>query len=178
MDISKYKWKNRILLVETSSYKDDKYLYTKNIYEKNLKEFHKRYIKMLTKRRKDYKFKISLIGFDGNVKSVFIKLVPNKIYNIVDKMPLGKLMKNNSKIKPKNLSLYSDYNKKTTISGLGFKNKEKANYTIEKIRDMSINYQKQVLNTMIGRANNHPYKTKDMSIAVKILSKRLKELNK
>ena len=36
-------------------------------------------------------------------------------------MPLGSLMKNNEKIKPVNLSLYSDYNKKTTTPGRDLK---------------------------------------------------------
>ena len=33
-----------------------------------------------------------------------------------------------------------------------------------------------LINTMIGRANNHQYKTKEMNEAVKIFKKRLKEL--
>ena len=41
------------------------------------------------------------------------------------------------KASPKNLSLFSDYNKETTVPGLGFKDKEKALYTIEKIKHKS-----------------------------------------
>ena len=37
-------------------------------------------------------------------------------------------------------------------------------------------YQISLINTMIGRANNHQYKTKEMNEAVKIFKKRLKEL--
>ena len=56
-------------------------------------------------------------------------------------MPLGKIMKENPKIKPKKLSLYSDYNKETTIPNLGFKDKEKVVYTLNKIKNKPIKYQ-------------------------------------
>ena len=72
------------------------------------------------------------------------------IFKIIDKMPLSK------KIKPINLSLYSDYNPKTTTHGLGFKNKLKALYTIKTIKNRSIKYQVNVIATMLGRAKNHP----------------------
>ena len=47
-------------------------------------------------------------------------------------MPMGKA-------NPINLSLYSDYNKETTIPNLGFKNKEKALYTIKAIKNKQKN---------------------------------------
>ena len=70
----------------------------------------------------------------------------------------------------KNLSLYSDYNPKTTIKGLGFKDKDKALYTIERIKNEPLKYQISVINTMMGRAKNHPNKTKGMEDAIKIFS--------
>ena len=79
---------------------------------------------------------------------------------------------------PKNLSLYSDYNPKATIKGLGFKNKEKAIYTIQTIKNKPMKYQLSVVNTMIGRAQNHPNKTKDMEDAIKIFSNWLKQNKK
>ena len=84
-------------------------------------------------------------------------------------MPLGK------KIKPINLSLYSDYNPKTTTHGLGFKNKEKALFTINKINKRSIKYQVNVISTMLGRAKNHPNKTKDMDSAIKVFDEWMKK---
>ena len=84
------------------------------------------------------------------------------IFKVIDKMPLSK------KTKPINLSLYSDYNPKTTTHGLGFKNKEKALYTIRTIKNRSIKYQVNVIATMLGRAKNHPNKTEDMEDAIKI----------
>lgn len=176
MNLQKYKWKNRIILIETPNYTNNKYKLVKELYEKNIKEFHKRYVKLLTNRVKDIDFKIKLIGFDGEIKKESSTLNPKTIFSLIDKMPLGKLMEENKKIKPKNLSLYSDYNKETTIEGLGFKNKEKAEYTINKIRNKSVKYQKSLLNTMIGRAKNHPYRTKEMMDAVKLFEKRLNKL--
>ena len=84
-------------------------------------------------------------------------------------MPLSK------KSKPINLSLYSDYNPKTTTHGLGFKNKEKALYTIRTIKKRSIKYQVNVIATMLGRAKNHPNKTRDMEDAIKIFGDWMKK---
>ena len=75
------------------------------------------------------------------------------------------------KFKPINLSLYSDYNPKTTTHGLGFKNKEKALYTVDTIKNRPIKYQVNVIATMLGRAKKHPYKTKEMNDAIKVFSK-------
>ena len=91
------------------------------------------------------------------------------VFQIIDKMPLGK------KIKPINLSLYSDYNPKTTTYGLGFKNKEKALFTINAIKNRSAKYQVNVVSTMLGRAKNHPNKTKDMSDAIRVFNDWMKK---
>jgi hypothetical protein len=171
-DLKKYRWKLRILLVETPSYQNIKYKQIKKKYEKNLYEFHKRFVKMLTHRKKDTEVKIKLIGFDGTVKHTYKSLNKSKIFADIAKMPMGHLRKNlghsGNKIKPKNLSLYSDYNPKTTTPGLGFKNKEKALHTIRKIRNRNQTYQQRVVNTMIGRAKNHPNQTEEMRDAIKV----------
>ena len=91
------------------------------------------------------------------------------MFKIIDKMPLSK------KTKPINLSLYSDYNPKTTTQGLGFKNKEKALYTIKTIKNRPIKYQVNVIATMLGRAKNHPNKNVDMGDAIKIFSDWMKK---
>jgi hypothetical protein len=77
-----------------------------------------------------------------------------------------------------NLSLYSDYNKSTSNKTLGFKNKEKAIYTINAIKNKSIKYQISVINTMLGRAKNHPHKTKEMDEAIKVFNKWIKNYKK
>ncbi len=102
-------------------------------------------------------------------KDNFKSLDSKKIFRILDKMPLGKILKNKN-IKPLNLSLFSDYNPKTTTHGLGFKDKDKALYTIRKIRKRNKKYQINVIATMLGRAKKHPYKTQQMKEAIKVFS--------
>jgi len=162
MNLGKYKWKSRILLISTPNYKDRIYLEAKKIYQDKIKDFHKRYVKLICKINNKEKSFINLIGFDGKSKKKMNNLNYKIIFKIIDKMPLSK------KSKPINLSLYSDYNPKTTTQGLGFKNKEKALYTIKAIKNRSIKYQVNVIATMLGRAKNHPNKTKDMDDAIKI----------
>ena len=108
-----------------------------------------------------------------------------KVFKIKPKMPAAtiwgitikklKTPKTNNLI---NLSLYSDYNPKTTTPGLGFKNKDKAIYTINKIKNRNIKYQVNVIATMLGRAKNHPHKTKDMNKAIKEFEKWMKNYKK
>lgn len=76
------------------------------------------------------------------------------------------------------MELYTDKNPKTTIKGLGFKNKDKAIYTIDKIKNKSIIYQFQAINTMYYRAKHHPHRTKEMEDAMKIFKKWLDNYKK
>ena len=172
MNLDKYKWKYRILLIHTNSYKNEDYKKVKLKYEENIKEFHKRKIKLLTNRKLDNKFNIQIIGYDGKVKKNYKSLNVIKLFKLIDAMPMSK------KATPKNLSLFSDYNPKTTIKGLGFKNEDKAKYTIERIKNESLKYQVNVISTMIGRAKNHPHQTDDMVKAIKIFEKWLKKYKK
>ncbi len=172
--MDKYIWKNRLLLIKTYDYKNDWYKNVKNEYQKNIKNFHKRYIKLIVDKKTSNKNSIKLIGFDGRLKKTYTNLDVENILQLVDKMPLAKYLKSNPALKPVNLSLYSDYNKKTTISGLGFKNKEKALHTLNVIKNKNIKYQKNVVNTMIGRAKHHPHKTKEMKDAIKIFTNWIK----
>ena len=173
--LKKYKYKLRILFVRTPSYQDKNYIKTKEKFEKNLKRFHKRYVKMLTKVDKNKDFKIKLVGFDGKVKKTYEKLSVTKVFQDIEKMPMGHLRK---KIKPINLSLYSDYNKSTSNKGFGFANKEKALDTIKKLKTEKIRYQVYVVTTMLGRAKSHPHQTQGMRDAIKIFKKWLKEYKK
>lgn len=170
--MDKYKWKYRILLIDTPNYTNEKYIESKNIYDENIYEFHKRYVKKITNLNKDLKFKISLIGFDGKIKFTDTKLNFNKVIKLIDSMPMSKLAD------PQNLSLFSDYNPETTIQNLGFKDKEKALYTIDAIKEKSLKYQVSVISTMLGRAKNHPHQTKNMKDAIKIFEKWMKEYHK
>ncbi len=169
MKLGKYKWKSRVLLVSTPNYKDRIYLETKKIYQDEIKNFHKRSVKLICKINKQEKSSINLIGFDGKSKKIMDKLNYKIVFKIIDKMPLSR------KSRPINLSLYSDYNPKTTTQGLGFKNREKALYTIKTIKNRSFKYQVNVIATMLGRAKNHPHKTRDMEDAIKIFSDWMKK---
>jgi hypothetical protein len=131
-------------------------------YNKYLYDFHKRFTKIkffIDKKLKS--IKIHLIGYDKEIKHKYTKFNPKKILNDIDKMPIGKIEK-------KSLSLYADYKPNTTIKGLGFKDKEKALYTINKIKNLDYKYQMSVINTMINRAKYHPHINDNMKEAIKI----------
>ncbi len=169
MNLHKYKNKNIILLLETPSYKNNNYILNKKIYEDNIQEFHKYYIKLLTHRKKDLNFNIKLFSFDSKIIKEFKKINKSTILKLAKKI-VTNLPDN---IKPQNLSLFSDYNKETTIPNLGFKDKEKALYTLDKIKNKSKKYQVNLVSTMIGRAKSHPHITQGMRDAIKIFQKWL-----
>ena len=174
--MKKYRWKCRVLLIKTPNYKNLKYKKAKKLYQTNIKQFHKRVVKMISKKTSN-SFSIELFGFDGTKKQTFQNFHSQKIFKIIDKMPMSKVLKN-KKIKPLNLSLFSDYNPKTTTYGLGFKNKEKALYTVKAIKKRDLKYQVNVIATMLGRAKKHPYKTKNMKDAIKVFSLWMKNYKK
>jgi len=174
--MKKYRWKCRVLLVKTPNYKNLKYKKSKKLYQTNIKQFHKRVVKLISKKTSN-NFSIELFGFDGTKKQTFQNFNSRKIFKIIDKMPMSKVLKN-KKIKPLNLSLFSDYNPKTTTYGLGFKDKEKALYTVKAIKNRDLKYQVNVIATMLGRAKKHPYKTKNMKDAIRVFSLWMKNYKK
>ena len=174
--MKKYRWKCRVLLVKTPDYKNLKYKKAKKLYKNNIKQFHKRVVKLISKKTSN-NFSIELFGFDGTKKQTFQNFDSRKIFKIIDKMPISKVLKN-KKIKLLNLSLFSDYNPKTTTYGLGFKNKEKALYTIKAIKKRNLKYQVNVIATMLGRAKKHPYKNKNMRDAIKVFSSWMENYKK
>tara|TARA_B100002019_G_scaffold281373_1_gene285350 strand:+ start:854 stop:1390 length:537 start_codon:yes stop_codon:yes gene_type:complete len=174
--MKKYRWKCRVLLVKTPDYKNLKYKQAKKLYQNNIKQFHKRVVKLISKKTSN-NFSIELFGFDGTKKQTFQNFDSRKIFKIIDKMPMSKVLKN-KKIKLLNLSLFSDYNPKTTTYGLGFKNKEKALYTVKAIKKRNLKYQVNVIATMLGRAKKHPYKNKNMRDAIKVFSSWMENYKK
>ncbi len=60
----------------------------------------------------------------------------------------------------------------------GYKNKEKALYTIKKLKGKHIQYQVSIIFTMLSRAKNHPYQTEGMREAIKVFEKWLKDYEK
>ena len=163
-------------MIRTPDYKNLEYKRAKKLYQKDIKKFHKRMIKLISKKV-DNNFSTELFGFDGIKKKSFKSFDSKKIFKIVDKMPMSKVLKN-KKIKPLNLSLFSDYNPKTTTQGLGFKDKEKAIKTMKIIKNRDLKYQVNVIATMLGRAKKHPHKTKNMNEAIKVFSIWMKNYKK
>ena len=174
--MKKYRWKCRVLLIKTPNYKNLKYKKAKKLYQTNIKQFHKRVVKLISKKTSN-NFSIELFGFDGAKKQTFQNFDSRKIFKTIDQMPISKILKD-KKIKPLNLSLFSDYNPKTTTYGLGFKDKAKALYTVEAIKNRDLKYQVNVVATMLGRAKKHPYKTKNMKEAIKVFSLWMKNYKK
>ena len=115
MDLTKYKWKCRIILLNTTCYRDSNYKRSKELYQEYIKEFHKRHVKLMSNRKKGLSFSIKLIGYDGTLKKKFDTLVPEDIFELIDSMPMSNELKSN-KIEPLNLSLYSDYKPETTLN--------------------------------------------------------------
>ena len=61
MNFKKYIWKCRLLVLNTPNYTNREYKNSKDVYQKHIKEFHKRFIKLVTKLDKAKKFSVSLI---------------------------------------------------------------------------------------------------------------------
>ncbi len=79
-------------------------------------------------------------------------------------------------------NLYSDDNPETTIEGLGFADREKAQESIKKIKsllekgDIDTAHAKQICVTMEQRSKHHPHRNEDMKEAEKIWRDYLEEL--
>lgn len=60
-----------------------------------------------------------------------------------------------------NKELFSDKNPGTTVKGLGYQNKKKAEFTVKNMLNRDITYQFQVINTMYNRGLETIKRTKD-----------------
>ena len=89
MDLSKYKWKYRILVLNTTCYQDKEYIRNRNLYYKHLNDFKIRNVKLLANRKKGLEFSVNLIGFDGTLKLKSKALCPNNLFKTIDKMPMS-----------------------------------------------------------------------------------------
>ena len=56
-------------MIKTPNYKSLEYKKAKELYQKNIKKFHKRVIKLISKKI-DNNFSIELFGFDGIKKRI------------------------------------------------------------------------------------------------------------
>ena len=85
MDLSKYKWKYRILVLNTTCYQDKEYIKSRDLYYKHINDFKIRNVKLLS-NRKGLKFSINLVGFDGTLKLKSETLTPNNLFKIIEIM--------------------------------------------------------------------------------------------
>ena len=65
-------------MIKTPDYKNSEYKKAKELYQKNIKNFHKRVIKLISKKVKT-NFSIELFGFDGTKKK-YLKLLTIRKY--------------------------------------------------------------------------------------------------
>jgi len=82
-------------------------------------------------------------------------------------MPLGKLEK------IKSIELYTNAHPKSTVKGVGYKNKKIALKTLKLIKDESIRKQFLIVNILYQRAKYHKNQTKNMIEAMNIFEKWL-----
>ncbi|AZQ45075.1 hypothetical protein [Nonlabens ponticola] len=82
----------------------------------------------------------------------------------------------------KSENLYTDDNPASTVEGLGFKDKEKAEESVEKVErlldegEIDLAHGKQICVTMEQRSKHHPHRNDDMKEAEKVWHKYLEEL--
>jgi len=169
----KYKWRYRLLIIYSNE-RGEYYKLNRKLYENNKYNFHKRNVKLISNIDRKNENRVILVGYDGDIKKKYKRLInPKVLLRLIDKMPMS-LNKINRDINK--LSLYEDYNPKTTIKNLGFKDKNTAERTLRLIKNKDINYQKQVITTLYNRAKYHPYQTKDMRDAMRIFNKYIQNL--
>ena len=82
----------------------------------------------------------------------------------------------------KSENLYTDDNPASTVEGLGFKDKQKAEESVEKVErllkegEIDLNHAKQICVTMEQRSKYHPHRNEDMKEAETIWNNYLEEL--
>tara|TARA_B100000886_G_C20064030_1_gene342954 strand:+ start:107 stop:376 length:270 start_codon:yes stop_codon:yes gene_type:complete len=89
MDLGKYKWKSRILVLYTTCYQVKEYIRSRDLYYKHINDSIIRNIKLLANRKKGLKFSVRLIDFDGTLKLKSEALIPENLFKIIDKMPMS-----------------------------------------------------------------------------------------
>jgi len=139
-------------------------------YNEHKDELDKRNVKLVVKSNnaRSQLFNISLYGYDG-----LLKYVTNKVNSIItiikkiDSMPLGTIEK------IKSIELYTDAHPKSTIVGIGYKDKATALKTLELIKDQPLNKQFLIVNVLYQRAKYHKHITKSMIEAMNVFKKWL-----
>ncbi len=151
----------------------------KEINAESFKKYYKNMPRYSTTRMKNY-IKLKKLYKVTSVPNLIVLNKKGKVisdngrYDLLENKE-GKLFpwKLTQKFNDINYSLYADYHPEKSMKGLGYADKEKALYTIEKIKNKPKKYQIAVINTMKNRAKFHPNKTKKMSEAIKVFDKWL-----
>jgi hypothetical protein len=147
--------------------KKDKFLIKYNEYKNDL--LHRNIVLIIkTNNERSELFNISLYGYDGKIKYVTNKInCIESVIKIIDEMPLGKLEK------IKSIELYTDAHPKSTVKGIGYKNKKIALKTLKIIKDKPMKKQFLIVNILYQRAKYHKNKTKNMIDAMNIFEEWL-----
>ena len=140
-------------------------------YKQYKSDFESRNVILIIKKnnKRSELFNISLYGYDGK-----LKYVSNKINSLpiilkkIDEMPMGKIEK-----KFKSIELYTDAHPKSTVKGVGYKDKTIALKTLELIKNKPIIEQFLIINVLYQRAKYHKSQTKNMRDSMKIFKKWL-----
>lgn len=152
--------------------KKNLFLTNYNLYKKQFKLRHVKFIKKINKSRSQL-FNLSLYGYDGKLKYISNKVtsIPT-IFKKIDDMHMGKLEK------LKSIELYTNAHPQTTIKGTGYKNISAAKKSILLISGKPKSYQFLVVNTLYQRAKYHKHQTKEMREAMKLFEKWIKKYKK
>ena len=89
MDLSKYKWKYRILVLNTTCYQDKEYIKSRNLYYEHINDFKIRNVKLLANRKKGLKFIYNLVGVFRTLKLNNETHIPNYLFKIINKIPMN-----------------------------------------------------------------------------------------
>jgi len=147
--------------------KKDKFLSKYKTYKNDLDYRNITFI-IKTNNKRSELFNISLYGYDGKLKYLTNKIncIPS-IIKIIDEMPLGKAEK------IKSIELYTNAHPKSTVKGIGYKNKNTALKTLKLIKNKSLKKQFLIINILYQRAKFHKNKTKNMIESMNIFKKWL-----
>lgn len=93
-NLEKFKWQKRVLLLNESSKSSEQ----ENLFRKNSSSNIERDLILLKNSSSNDNFEMKLIGKDGGVKEVYdTPTSMNKIYKLIDSMPMRKLEMNKEK---------------------------------------------------------------------------------
>jgi hypothetical protein len=118
-------------------------------------------------------FNISLYGYDKKLKYITNKIncFPTIIKEI-DSMTFGKIEK------LKSIELYTNAHPKSTVKGIGYKDKKTALKTLKLIQNKPMKNQFIIINVLYQRAKYHKNQTKNMIDAMNIFEKWLNNYKK